>query len=181
MQRAAVLWRASPARLLIALFALLLASALAVATGANFNATSSNPNNSVTAGIISHTNSKKDAAVLSVTKLMPGVPQTGTVKLTNTGDNATALTLKASNLSSPAGPNGGVLASQLDLTIKRNGTSVWSGKLNTLNTLNLGPWNAGQVSDFDFVVELPDTGPNGADNAYQGSAASVDLNWESVS
>ena len=181
MQRAAVLWRASPARLLIALFALLLASVLAVATGANFNSTSSNPNNAVTAGIISHTNSKNNAPVLTVTKLMPGVAQTGTVKLTNTGDNATKLILKATNLNSPAGANGGVLANQLDLTIKRNGSSVWTGKLKDLDTVDFGPWNAGQVSDFDFVVVLPDTGPNGADNAYQGSTASVDLGWESVS
>lgn len=181
MQRAAVLWRASPARLLIALFALLLASALAVATGANFNSTSSNPGNAVTAGIISHTNSKPGAVVLNITKLMPGVPQTGTVKLTNTGDNASKLTLKASNLSSPPGANGGVLANQLDLNIKRNGTSVWTGKLKDLDTLDLGAWNAGQVSDFDFVVQLPDTAPNGADNAYQGAGASVDLSWESVS
>jgi hypothetical protein len=50
MQRAAVLWRASPGRLVAALFALM----LAVGPGANFNSTSSNVGNVVTAGIIDH-------------------------------------------------------------------------------------------------------------------------------
>jgi hypothetical protein len=54
MQRAAVLWRASPGRLVAALFALMLAAAMAVGPGANFNSTSSNVGNVVTAGIIDH-------------------------------------------------------------------------------------------------------------------------------
>ena len=58
MQRAAVLWRASPARVVVALFALMLAAAMAVGSGANFNSTSANIGNTVTAGILKHTNSK---------------------------------------------------------------------------------------------------------------------------
>jgi hypothetical protein len=181
MQRAAVLWRASPARLLIALFALLLAGGMAAATGANFNSTSDNPANVVTAGIISHTNSKNNAAVLNVTKLMPGVPQSGTVTITNTGDAAGGSTLTAGNLSSPAGPNGGVLAPQLDVEITRDGAQIYAGKLAGLSNIDLGAWTVGQADTFAFTVELPDTGPGGADNAYQGSTASVDLHWELTS
>ena len=181
MQRAAVLWRASPARLLVALFALLLAGGMAAATGANFNSTSSNPANVVTAGIISHTNSKSGVAILDVSKLMPGVPQSGTVTITNTGDAAVGSSLTAGGLASPAGPNGGVLAPQLDVTITRDGAPLWSGKLSALSSVDLGAWAVGQSDVFDFTVELPDTGPNGADNAYQGSAASVDLTWELTS
>jgi hypothetical protein len=181
MQRAAVLWRASPARLLIALFALLLAGGMAAATGANFNSTSQNPANVVTAGIISHTNSKNNAAVLSVTKLMPGVPQTGTVTITNTGDAAGGSSLTASNLLSPAGPNGGILAPQLGVKISRDGTQIYNGKLSGLTSLNLGAWAVAQSDVFDFTVELPNGGPGGADNEYQGSTASVDLRWELTS
>ena len=85
MQRAAVLWRASPARLVVALFALMLAAVMAVGTGANFNSTSANLDNVVTAGIISHDN---NGSSLSITKLMPGTPQSGDIQLTNTGDDA---------------------------------------------------------------------------------------------
>ena len=181
MQRAAVLWRASPARLLIALFALLLAGGMAAATGANFNSTSDNPTNVVTAGIISHTNSKNNAPVLTVTKLMPGTPQSGTVTITNTGDAAGGSHLTAGNLSSPVGPNGGVLADQLDVEIKRDGVQIWTGKLADLASVDLGAWTAGQSDVFDFTVELPDTGPGGADNEYQGSTSSVALHWELTS
>jgi spore coat-associated protein N len=181
MQRAAVLWRANPARLLIALFALLLAGGMAAATGANFNSTSDNPANVVTAGIISHTNSKNNAAVLSVTKLMPGVSQSGSVTITNTGDAAAGSNLTAGNLSSPAGPNGGVLAGQLDVEIKRDGTQIWFGKLSSLSSVDLGAWTPGQARVFEFTVTLPDTGLGGSDNAYQGSTSSFDLHWELTS
>jgi len=65
MQRAAVLWRASPARVVLALFALMLAAAMAVGSGANFNSTSANLGNTVTAGILKHTNSKEGLAILN--------------------------------------------------------------------------------------------------------------------
>jgi hypothetical protein len=181
MQRAAVLWRANPARLLVAVFALLLAGGMAAATGANFNSTSTNPANVVTAGIISHTNDKDGAAILEITKLMPGEEKSGTVTITNTGDTAAASSLVPSNLASPAGPKGGVLADQLDLTIERDGVQVYSGKLSSLAALDLGPWDPAQSDVFEFTVELPDTGADGADNAYQGSSASIDLEWELTS
>jgi hypothetical protein len=135
----------------------------------------------VTAGIISHTNSKSDDPILEITKLMPGVPQTGTVTITNTGDAAAGSSLTADNLVSAAGPNGGVLAPQLDVSIERDGAPLWSGKLSALSSVDLGTWAVGQSDVFDFEVELPDTGPDGADNEYQGSSASVDLHWELTS
>jgi hypothetical protein len=181
MQRAAVLWRADPARLLIALFALLLAGGIAAATGANFNSTSSNPANAVTAGIISHANDKDGLAILEITKLMPGEEKSGTVTITNTGDTAAASSLVPSNLASPAGPQGGVLADQLDLIVERDGAEIYNGKLAGFTAVDLGPWDPAQSDVFEFTVELPDTGANGSDNAYQGAGASLDLDWELTS
>jgi hypothetical protein len=181
MQRAAVLWRADPARLLIALFALLLAGGMAAATGANFNSTSDNPANVVTAVIISHTNSEEDEAVLSVTKLMPGTPQSGTVTITNTGDAAQGSTVSFDNLSDTPSTPGANLSDALELRISEDGTQIWSGTLADLPSLPLGAWAVAEAHTYTFQVELPDTGQDGADNAYQGSAASVDLHWELTS
>jgi spore coat-associated protein N len=181
MQRAAVLWRASPARLLLALFALLLAGGMAAATGANFNSTSNNPANAVTAGIISHTNSKNNAAVLSVTKLMPGTPQSGTVTITNTGDAAQGSSVTFANLADTPTTPGSKLSDALEVRVREDGNQIWSGTLAQLPTLPLGAWAVGEAHTYAFQVELPDTGPNGADNEYQGAGASVDLKWELTS
>ena len=187
MQRAAALWRANPARLLIALFALLLAGGMAAATGANFNSTSSNPDNIVAAGVISHDNSKAGATVLDVTKLMPGHPQSGTVTITNTGDAAASSSVTLSDLTATAGST--PLAPALDVTLTADGTPVDlngaaagnSAKLSALTSIPLGAWAAGEDRDFEFTVELPDTGTNGSDNAYQGAALTVDMTWELTS
>ena len=187
MQRAAVLWRANPARLLVALFALLLAGGMAAATGANFNSTTSNPENMVTAGIISHTNSKAGLAVLDVQHLMPGQPQSGTVKITNTGDAAASSSVTLSGLTATSGST--PLAPALDVSLTADGTPVdlngaaagTSAKLSALTSIPLGAWAVAEDRDFVFTVELPDTGPDGADNAYQGAGATLDLDWEMTS
>src|SRR5687767_6317391 len=86
MQRFAAVWHASPQKMVGVLFALLLAAMMAVGSGANFNSTSANPGNVVTAGNLSHLNGKDGDAILTVTKLKPGQSDTGSVKITNTGD-----------------------------------------------------------------------------------------------
>jgi spore coat-associated protein N len=156
MQRAAVLWRASPARLVAALFALMLAAAMAVGTGANFNSTSANVGNVVRAGIIDHDN---NGTSLSITKLMPGTPKSGDISLQNTGDDAAGSSLRASNLVDTPGPGGGALSPELDLEIRDTltGTVVFSGKLDQLDTVDLGAWSAGDTRSYRFTVELPDT------------------------
>ena len=180
MQRAAVLWRASPARLVLALFALMLAAAMAVGTGANFNPTSANLGNVVTAGIIDHDN---NGSSLNITKLMPGTPKSGDIQLQNTGDDAASSYLTASNLADTPGPGGGNLSPDLDLEIRDTltNTVVFDDKLDQLGTVNLGAWSAGTTRNYRFTVELPDTGPNGADNEFMLSSVSLDLGWELTS
>ena len=191
MQRAAVLWRASPARLLIALFALLLTSAVAVATGANFNATSANAGNVVTAGVIKLQNNTP-GALLSVSKLMPGQSKTGSFSLTNVGDDAATSNIKFSNLvDTPGSGLTGVLSTRLKVTMTIGGSPVdldttsandWA-MLDTLNnkTIQLGAWSAGVTRGYDIKLEFLDGGPSGADNNYQGSSSAIDLGWELTS
>jgi hypothetical protein len=191
MQRTAVLWRASPARLLFALFALLLTSAVAVATGANFNSTSPNAGNIVTAGVIKLQNNTP-GALLTVNKLMPGQSTTGSFSLTNIGDNAATSNIKFSSLvDTPGSGVAGVLSTRLKVTMMSGATPVdldplsandWA-YLSALNnkTIQLGAWAANATRSWDIKVEFVDGGPSGADNAYQGAQSSIDLGWELTS
>lgn len=154
---------------------------MAVGSGANFNSTSSNVGNAVTAGIISHSNT---GSSLNITKLMPGTPKTGTIQLQNTGDDAAAAFLRASALVDTPGPGGGALSPVLDLEIRdmvTNTVVFATNKLDQLGTVNLGPWTGGTTRNYRFQVTLPNTGPNGADNQFQGSSVSVKLDWELTS
>lgn len=187
MQRAAVLWRASPARVVVALFALMLAAAMAVGSGANFNSTSANPGNMVTAGVLSHTNSKNGAAVLNVTKMKPGDTQNGEVTITNTGDIAGVFTVAAANLVNTPGPNGGQLSNLLDLKVDDMGATgagpaanKYTGKLGAMSSASLGTWAAGETHVYRFTVTWAN-GTTAVDNLYKGSKVAVDFNWESQS
>jgi spore coat-associated protein N len=180
MQRAAVLWRASPGRLVAALFVLMLAAAMAVGSGANFNSTSANPGNMVTAGIVKHSNSKNGTAIFDVAGLVPGVAQGGSVTLQNTGDVSGKFSLGSANVT--AGGSGADMTGALVLTIKDGTTTVYQGQISGLSTpISLGTWAPAESHTYDFSVLLPDTGPNGADNQYQGSTVGADFNWESTS
>src|SRR4051794_36886244 len=98
MQRFAAVWHASPQKMVGVLFALLLAAAMAVGSGANFTTSSSNVGNMVTAGKLSLSNSKS-GAIFTVNPMRPDDPaQTGTDSLSNTGDGPGAVTLTMSNL-----------------------------------------------------------------------------------
>src|SRR5215213_7878781 len=86
MQRFAAVWHASPQKLVGVLFALLLAAMMAVGSGANFNSTSANPGNVVTAGNLMHDNKKDGSAVLTADKFRRVLFKTGTAATENTGD-----------------------------------------------------------------------------------------------
>ena len=153
---------------------------MAVGSGANFNSSSSNVGNAVTAGIISHSNT---GSSLNITKLMPGTPKSGTIQLQNTGDDAAAAFLRASALVDTPGSGGGALSPELDLEIRDmvTNTVVFTDKLDQLSTANLGPWTGGTTRNYRFQVTLPNTAPDGADNEFQGSSVSLKLDWELTS
>lgn len=96
---------ASPRRLLIALGGVLLASAVAVGSGANFNSTSANPGSLITTGTLVITDSHPGQAILSLTAVKPGSTSSGAVNIENGGTIPGAFTLAPKNLiNTPASP-----------------------------------------------------------------------------
>ena len=172
-------------RLLVSLAALLLATALAAGSGANFLAVSANTGNVIKAGIVSFTTSASGSAVITVNALAPGHSETDTVDVVNTGDLTATFTLAASAVvDRPASP---ALSAKLDLVVKDLGdpscasscpdpVTRFSGKLSALSSASLGSWAAGSKHRIAFVVSMPDAG-TGAENAYQGARSTVDFSW----
>jgi len=193
MQRITALWHDSPLKLVSALFVLSLAAMMAVASGASFTSTSANAGNVVTAGNLTHSNSKAPGAILNVSNLMPGHSDNGTVDLTNTGDGAGVFTLSRSAIVNSDTSN--PLGAKVDLVIEDLGDPAaavppapvvkYTGKLGPMGAVALGTWAPGETHRYKFTVTFPDggtpSGPTTGDNAYKGDSVSVTYNWESVS
>jgi spore coat-associated protein N len=191
MSRFTALWRASPRRVLLAFGGLMVAAALAVGSGANFNSTSANPSNVFTAGTISHSNSKSSAAILTAANMVPGGTATGTVDIKNTGSASGVFTLAHTvAVDAPVSPG---LSKKLTMTVTDNGdptcvsscpaaTSVYAGTMYAMPaTIALGSFAPGATHRYTFVVTFPDGGTGGADNAYQGASTTVEYDWSSTS
>jgi hypothetical protein len=177
---------ASPRRLLIALASLLISSAVAVGSGANFNATSANPGTLITAGTLVVTDSHPGQAILSMSAVKPGTTTTGSVDIENGGSIPATFTLASTNLvNTPATPP---LSGELTLQVQDLGDpsctvscpaarTVYSGALGSMGTLPLGSFVAGATRRYAFSVTFPDGGSGGADNAYGGATTSVGYLW----
>jgi spore coat-associated protein N len=183
MKRVSALWQASPRKVVGALFILMLAAMMAVASGASFTSTTPNVGNVVTAGIMKIDTDKNGGAILSISGLVPGHNDHGTVTLNNTGDAAGVLTLSKSNVSN----SGPALSSKLDLVITdtSDGSTVYSGKLGNMPASAAGTIAKAGTKTYDFKVSFPDgglpAGPTSGDNAYQSASTSVDFAWDAVS
>jgi hypothetical protein len=193
MQRISALWQASPRKLVSALFILSLAAMMAVASGASFTSTSANAGNIVTAGNLSHSNSKDPGAILSVSKLFPGQSSTGFTDIKNTGDVPGVFTLTESNIQDlPASP---AFSGKLKLTINDLGNpaspaapslanQLYSNTLSSMGPLSVGTLAPNERHRYLFTVTFPDGGkPTSAttgDNVFQDASTQVDFNWEAV-
>jgi hypothetical protein len=129
-------------------------------------------------------NDKEGAAILSLGGMRPGDSVADTVTLGNTGTVPGDLSLSASNLVDMPGAGGGALSGQLDLVIRDvtnagSPVTVYSGKIDALTPVTLGTLAAGASRVYEFRVSFPDAGA-GAENAYQGSAVSVQFDWTAV-
>jgi spore coat-associated protein N len=194
MQRISALWQASPRKVVGALFILSLAAMMAVASGASFTSTSANAGNIVTAGILTHGNTKAPGAILSVSKLTPNHSDSGYTDITNTGDVPGVFTLTKSNVVNSDATN--PLGSKLDLVIEDLGDPaspaaagagdvVYTGKLGAMGAVTMPlPLAAGEAHRYLFTVTFPEggkpAGPNAGDNRYQGDDVHVDYAWEAV-
>ena len=129
-------------------------------------------------------NDKEGAAILNLGGMRPGDSVTDTVTLGNTGTVPGDLSLSTSNLLDTPGPGGGALSGELDLVIRDvtnvgSPVTVYNGKIGALTPVTLGTLAAGASRVYEFRVSFPDAGA-GAENAYQGSAVSVEFDWTAV-
>jgi spore coat-associated protein N len=190
MSRMTTLWKASPRTVLVALAAVLAASALAIGSGANFNSTSANPSNVFSAGTIAHSNSKNNAAILTASNMVPGNSSTGTLDIKNTGSVAGIFTLShTSPVDAPSSPG---LSKKLLLTISDladptcttacpAAVQVYGGTIDAMpSSVALGTYAPGVTHRYQFTVNFPDAGTLGADNAYQASSTTVEYDWSST-
>lgn len=179
-------------KVLLAFASLMVAAAVAVGSGANFNSTSANPSNVFTAGTLSHSNSKASTAILTATNIVPGATATGTVDIKNTGSASGTFTLtKTTPVDTPTAPG---LSKKLTLTIVDQGDPACSSSCPAAVTIYsggtifaqgasipLGVFPAGATHRYVYTMNFPDGGTGGADNAYQGASTTVDYNWSSTS
>ena len=132
-------------------------------------------------GAVSIANSREGQAILQARPMLPGQVTTGTVQLSNTGDGAETMTLDAGDPVDQPGPGGGHLSQRLLLRIddisSGSAHTVYNGSLSGLHGADLGTWSKDESRTYRFVVTFPDGGANGADNAYQGSAATIGFTW----
>lgn len=182
-------WVATPRRLLASLGVLLLSVGGALASGANFNATSANRANVITAGILSQTNSASSSAVLSASNMAPGASTTGTLDIANSGDVRAGITLRETNKQdTPASP---AFSAKLQLLIEDLGdpacasacpgaVTKYSGSLGAVPAVDLGTYAPGARHRYRFTASYPNGGPNGADNAYGGASTQVSFAWEAI-
>jgi spore coat-associated protein N len=158
-------------RILLALVTLLAALAVAIASGATFNASSANPGNGYASGTLTMDNSKADQAIFNASNLKAGDTAVGTVTITNSGtlDAAYSLTESADN------PFTGDLL-KLVITDTTNDDVVYTGTLGKAGSIDLGTWDAEETRTYEFAATLHID----ADNAEQDKTATASYTWDAV-
>ena len=179
MQRFAAVWHASPQKMVGVLFALLLAAMMAVGSGANFNSTSANPGNVVTAGNLKHTNT---GALLTVDKIKPGETKAaGTVTIQNTGDIDGVFTVDnavVNDSTAPANPFTEPPRGQDHL--RRDRGLRRPPQRDERRGIAGTDRRRARPSTYTFAVKFLDGGTGGADNIYKAATATIELDWEAV-
>ena len=194
MSRFALLVR-HPRRTLGALATVLAAVALTVASGADFSATSANPQNVFSAGTLSISNSAANSAILTASNLRPGdSPASGTVDIANTGSLGGTFTLTRSGLTDSDSAN--PLSNKLNLIVDdcgafvattaptcgdRDDVTKYNGTLAAMGSTNpvtgLGTFAAAATHRYRFRVGLDST----AGNTYQGASSTAAFTWNAAS
>ncbi len=162
-------------KILVPLATLAAAGAIAIGSGATFTSTTANTISSVTSGTLTHTNSKADAAVFTLTNLKPGDTLTGSLTLKNTGSLPAAFSLTEKSSTN------GFTGANLTLEIKNatTGGVVYTGTFGGLEDglkKDIGQIAPDVSNKFDFTVKLA----QGADNTDQGKNATATYTWDSV-
>ena len=180
-----------PRRTLAALATVLVAVGITAASGADFTATSANPNTTFATGTLAISNSKENAAVMTVAGMKPGDPaNTGQVDIGNTGSLAGTFTLTRGTPSDSDGAN--PLSGKLNLTIVDCGAfagataptcgdgddvTEYTGTVAAMSAaVDLGSFAGGAKHRYEFAVSVDSS----AGNAYQGDSSSVGFTWNAA-
>lgn len=179
---------ARPRRTLGALAVVLAAVGITAGSSATFTASSANPTNTFSTGVLSMYNSKDGSAVLTASDLKPGGGyQSGTVDIQNTGTISGDFTLDRTIVTDTAS-----LAPLL--TVRVTDCGVWTdsstanpcgdgndvvkyaGGLDTQAQIALGAFAAGEKHTYKFEVKLD----SAAGNPKQGKSATVQYDWNAI-
>jgi hypothetical protein len=178
-----------PKRTLAALATVLVAVGITAASGADFNATSANPNTTFATGTLSIYNSGS-VVFTSTSDMRPGDPaRVGTVDIGNAGSLSGNFTLTRGTPNDSDGSN--PLSGKLNVNVVDCGTFVgatppscdtgdpvkYTGTLAGMSSaVGLGNWAGGEKHRFEFDVDV-DTS---AGNAYQGDSSTVQFTWNAA-
>ena len=168
-------------KVLVPLATLVAAGAVAMASGATFTSTTNNTTSAVTAGHLSHSNSKDNAAVFTITKMKPGDVVNGSLTITNTGNLPATFTLREPGSTNTFGTTGTPAANNLHLKITDTtaSTTVYDGDFGGLgdNELkSLGTLAPADAHTYVFAVSLASSTPN----TDQDKTASASYEWVST-
>jgi len=151
-----------------------------VATGGTYASFTATPttisNNAFSSGSLTMSRSGS-GAVFSAAAMKIGDTATGSVSITNTGSLAGIYTLTGSASGSAA------LGAQLHLVLYKDtdgdsASKLYDGALSGLSSVGLGTFTAsGGSHTYYFHVDLPTTGTDAGDNAFQGLTATESLTW----
>ncbi|NUS53216.1 MAG: hypothetical protein HOQ22_19520 [Nocardioidaceae bacterium] len=171
----------SSRKILVPLATLLAAGAVAVGSGATFSSTSTNAVSAVTAGHLSHTNSKANAAIFTLDKMKPGDTVNGSLTLTNDGTLPATFTLREPSSSNGFASAGVPAASYLHLKVTDDTatTTLYDGDFGGLGNdelKDLGTFQPGDAHTYTFSVSLSASAPN----TQQDKTASATYEWVST-
>jgi spore coat-associated protein N len=190
-------FRRHPKRTLTALAAVLAAVGVAIGSGADFTASSTNTGNSVSAGTLSMSNSKDGTSFLTVSGLKPGSAGTpNTVDIKNTGSISGVFTLAkgtvtdGGNTDPKTFPFSGVVNIKIEDCGKFVGatppscssnTTLYNGTLADMGTTgkeisSLGTYAANDQHRYQFTASLDKS----VGDAYQAGSSTVTFNWSAV-
>jgi spore coat-associated protein N len=179
-----------PKRTLAALATVLVAVGITAASGADFNASSANPNTTFATGTLAIYNSLAGSALFTATDMRPGDPaRTGQVDIGNAGTLSGGFTLTRGTPVDSDGSN--PLSAKLNVKVVDCGTFAgatpptcdagdpvkYTGTLAGMTSaVNLGNFAGGEKHRYEFSVDV-DTS---AGNAYQGDNSSVVFTWNAA-
>jgi hypothetical protein len=166
-------------KVLVPLATVLAAGAVAVGSGATFTSTTDNTTSAVTAGNLSHSNSKADSAVFTITKMKPGDVVNGSLTLTNTGSLPAGFTLREPSSTNTFASTGTASYLHLKITDDTAASTVYDGDFGGLADdalKSLGTLAPNAARTFTFAVSMDANTPN----SEQDKTASATYQWVST-